>query len=155
MLSGSEYVNSYVLPRLFEVTPTAEQQQAMIRAWDIILQHIEEKLAFKTDAYNITTLPNLPTASATPMVVSVTTGTGLSNTGGELAQKFVAQMLAGRQYPPETLQNLTDNFNRLFAHITAELEVVISDIKHKGIVNASTPFAYSGTSSIPVKGTAI
>ena len=155
MLSGQEYVNNYVLPRLFEVTPTAEQIQAMIQAWDIILKHIEEKLAFKTDAYNITTLPDLPTAAATPMVVSVSSGVGLNNTGEELAQKFVAQMLGGKQYPPETPQNLANNFNMLFAHITSELEVVISDIKHKGTVNASTPFPYSGTSSIPAKGKAI
>lgn len=155
MLSGSEYVNSYIIPRLFDKPPSGEQLQLMIQAWDIILKHIEEKLAFATAAYTVTTLPLLPTAAATPMKVSVTSGSGLNNTGGELAQKFVNQMLAGKDYPPETLQNLTDNFNRLFAHITEKAEVTISNIKHNGTVNSSTPFAWGGTSSTPVKGQGI
>lgn len=155
MLSGTEYVNNYVIPQLFEVTPTAEQIQAMGKAWDIILKHIEEKLAIETQAYLITTLPALQTANATPMTVSITSGKGLKNTGGELAQKFVQQMLSGKQIPPETIQNLTNNFNNLFKHITTKMDVTISDIEHKGTVNSSTPFTYGGKSSIPVKGVGI
>ena len=155
MLSGTEYVNNYVIPRLFETVPTSEQVQAMIKAWGIILTHIEEKLAIQTIAYTITTLPALPIASATPMTVSITSGKGLKNTGGELAQKFVQQMLGGRQTPPETIQNLTNNFNNLFEHITTKMDIIISNIEHKGIVYTSTPFTYGGKSSVPIKGAGI
>lgn len=155
MLSGAEYVNSYVIPKLFEKPPEAENLQNMIKAWDLILQHIETKLAITTVAYTITTIPNLPTAAATPMTVAPMGGIGLNGTGGELAQKFVAQMLAGKDIPPETIQNLTNNFNKLFTHITTNMTITISNIQHSGIVASQTPFAYSGTSSIPVTGQAI
>lgn len=155
MLSGSEYVNQYVIPRLFERPPSAEQAQAMIKAWDIILKHIEENLAIVTPAYQISTPPPLPTAAATPMTIAVSNGKKLNGTGGALAQKFVAQMLAGKQVPPETLQNLTNNFNNLFAHITASMEVAVSKISYEGTVAASPPFAFSGTSVTPTTGKGI
>ena len=154
-LSGSEFVDGYIVPQLFNGQIDPIQKMKIVKSWDLILSHIENFLTISTDTYVISTPPALPTAAATAMTVSFNNGTGLKNTGAILAALFVQEILIPNKVPntAEVTINLTNNFNALFEHIVGNLESVISNIKYDGIVTTgSGPMKFNATSVIPVMG---
>lgn len=156
LLNATEYVNNYVIPKLFppDNNLTAEQKQAMIRSWGIILSHIEENMAITTPPFTVKHAPDLPVASTTGgITVSFPSGSKLSGTGGDLAQKFINAVNPSIDNKPQLLQNLTNNFNLLFAHIVEKAEVDVSNIPHAGTVtNGSSSFPYGNVKKDEVKG---
>lgn len=151
VLNGNEYVNNYVIPRLFQQAPKPEQIQSMVQAWNLILSHIEQYMAIATTAYTVIHVPDLPTAAATPMTVAPLAGPMLANTGMILAQTFANTMLIPNGVKDVPLNDMAQNFNDLFAHIVANAVVTVSAIPHSGtIATANGPVPYANNYAGPV-----
>lgn len=160
LLDANEYVNNYVIPKLFEnpASITAEQKQAMIKTWSIILDHIEDYICITVLPFVITNIPELPVASAaTGIDVAFGSGIGLTQTGGILALRIVNEVLGPAGVKaiewPAIIEKLTKNFNLLFEHICKNAVVTVSQIPHSGTVVAGTySFGYGNVSQAPITG---
>lgn len=148
LLNADEFFNNYLKGKVFpdnEYINKPEVQQAIKKAWSIVLDHIENNIAIAVPSGVYSSTPTMSIASHTGFVLGFPRGTRLGGTGSILATKHVNTIAVPAGYDPnlvnQTILNVSIRFNELFNHIINNSEVIVKQVRTSGVV-------VQGTSSI-------
>lgn len=149
LLNVEEFFSNYLKGKVFpdnEYMNKPEVQQAIKKAWGLVLDHIESNIAIVVPAGVYNSTPAMTTASHTGFILGFPKGTNLGGTGSVLATEHVNTIAVPAGYDPnlvnQTIQNVSIRFNELFDYIINNSEVIVKQVQTSGAV-------VQGTSSVP------
>ena len=149
LLNVEEFFNNYLKGKVFpdnEYINKPEVQQAIKKAWGLVLDHIEANIAIAVPSGVYNSTPAMTTASHTGFILGFPNGTKLGGSGSVLATNHINTIAVPAGYDPnlvnQTIQNVSIRFNELFNHIINNSEVIVKQVQTSGAV-------VQGTSSIP------
>lgn len=149
LLNADEFFNNYLKGKVFpdnEYINKPEVQQAIKKAWGLVLDHLEANIAIAVPSGVYNSTPAMTTASHTGFILGFPRGTRLGGTGSILATKHVNTIAVPAGYDPnlvnQTIQNVSIRFNELFNYIINNSEVIVKHVQTSGVV-------VQGTSSVP------